>query len=238
MMVKQEDELDWGAWQEALVGEFIGRWESGDGSGALVAFAGKDVVGLLFGWRVAGQFRPAEARFVPEEAFPTSTDGGQALLDEWVNKVQGSLMVLSTTGLRELPMGQMVSRLAGRREDRPTIDVAAILTPDVAHAATNNPQAHGFRNTRELLSRVDQLKAAYHYVTALSNGESAPLDYVATVMKPNEANARARAGTLIQYARKNGYLSDSSGAGRAGGQLTDLAMVHVNRIAQAGGRHV
>lgn len=238
-MVKASDLEEWSELGEAvIVGEFMGRWESNDGTAALVAFEGRDVIGLLFGVRSGAQFRPVEARFVPEDFFRPDSDAVLELLEQWASTTDPLAVTLSTTGLREVPMGQMVARLTGRHEDHPTVNVPQILTYDVEHAATNNPQAHGFRNARELRSRIDQLRAAYHYVTALADGESAPLDYVAGTMKLEDSNPRARAGTLIQYARRNGYLTNAGGAGRAGGQLTDLAIEHVNRIAQAGARHV
>lgn len=225
-------------WGPELVGEFLGRWESPDGQHALVAFQGREVVGLLFGVRLGANFRPVEARFVSRTAFPEDESRVLAMMERWSRELPPDVASLSTTAMRELPMGQMVANLIDQPGQTLMVDVGAVLTEDVEHAAINSARNSEFRSARELRSRIQQLKASYYYVTAVAAGDSAPLDAVVHGLALSGSSPRARAGTLIQYARKNGYLSESVGAGRAGGDLTPLALTHVSQIAALGGRHV
>lgn len=238
MMISRED-LSCGCWWDSdVTGQFLGRWETRDGVAALVAFEGRDVIGLLFGLKQGPQFRPVEARYMPASVFPSDGRLIVDLVERWRSEMPYEVATLATTAIRELPMGQMVAQLIERSSESPGVDIPTLLSEEVEHSAVNNAQESDFRSARELRSRIQQLKAAYHYVGAVTNGEVAPLDAVARQLDLKGASPRARAGTLIQYARKNGYLSDSMGTGRAGGELTALAVEHATRIAALGGRHV
>ena len=117
------------------MGEFLGRWESPDGRCALVAFRGREVIGLLFGLRRGAHFRPVEARFVSSAAFPEDDSMVLAMMERWSRELPTDVPSLSTTAMRELPMGQMVAQLVEQPGQVPRVDVAAILTEDVEHSA-------------------------------------------------------------------------------------------------------
>lgn len=225
-------------WWVDLVGHFLGRWESADSDAALVAMRVKDLVGLLFGLRQGEAFRPIEARFLTADAFQLGRSAVQDLLDRWALETPREVATLSTTGMRELPMGQLVGHLGEPESDKPLVDLSMLLTEDVEHAAVNNLIACRFRNARELRSRIQQLKAAYYYATAVAEGDTSPLERVALRLELRGEHPKSRAGTLVQYARKNGYLSESISVGRAGGGLTEAALVDAREIARAGGLHV
>lgn len=220
-----------------VMGRLLGRWEDAEGRCALVGFEAGEVVGLLFGLKRDRRFRPIEARFMPASLFVVSDDFAQELLTEWGVRVSNDAPTLATTGIRDLPMGRMAARLIDGDSDALVVPVPDLLTDEVVHGAANNLGACGFRSRRELLSRVQQLKATFFYARAIQEGQQAPLEFVARHLDLAGDGAKARAGTLIQYARKNGYLSDPVSPGRAGGEFTRTAEAHVAQIVEAGGHH-
>lgn len=182
-----------------------------------------------------GSLVPLEARFMPASSLQQQMTEPLALDTlgrRWFDSIPREAAPLLTTQMREMPVGSLLRAMhRGRPHRSAKVDPSFLFDKQrcAGFADAGRSRELGFANSRVLGSRLDQLRAAVAYSDAIAADDTSPLDTVAERLQV----PRSRADQLIQFARKNGYLTAASGAGRAGGRLTDAAIDDIRRMGKA-----
>lgn len=135
--------------------------------------------------------------------------------------------------VRNIPLSQMLTK-AEAAFCPPTVpqQLAVPSEQDVQDLATAGILL-GFRSSRDLLSRYQQLNVAVLYAHFAANGDSRPVVSVASQTLGSTDNLDAtRTRNMLQKSRESGFLTTAQ-HGKTGGQVTQQASDFCDQLNEA-----